>query len=294
MKSDKLRTLFGLKFHPFRPEIPVEALHTTAAVDAFCGRVEFTVGDGGFVMVTGEPGSGKSVALRLLAQRLRGLRDVVVGTVDHPQSRVSDFYRELGDIFGVPFPSHNRWAGFKTLRARWGEHIATTLMRPVLIIDEAQEMLASVFAELRVLTSKEFDSRSLLCVVLAGDARLPERLRTPELLPLGSRIRRRLALEPASRDELCACLDHVLDAAGNPGLMTTELKVTVAEHAVGNYRVMMNIADELLVAAAERDLDRLDEKLYFEVFQPPVPKSKIAPKKRETAATSPSAKGARS
>jgi type II secretory pathway predicted ATPase ExeA len=194
---------------------------------------------------------------------------------------VSDFYRELGDIFGVPFPPHNRWAGFKTLRARWGEHISTTLMRPVLIIDEAQEMLATVFGELRVLTSKDFDSRALLCVVLAGDGRLPERLRTPDLLPFGSRIRRRLHLEPASRDELCACLDHVLDVAGNPGLMTTELKVTIAEHAAGNYRVMMNIADELLVAAAERDVHRLDEKLYFEVFQPPAPGPKRSgPKKR--------------
>lgn len=269
--NQKLLSLCGLKFHPFRPDIPVEALHMTPAIDAFCGRVEFTVGDGGFVMVTGEPGSGKSVALRLLAQRLRTLRDVLVGTIDHPQSRVSDFYRELGDLFSVPFPPHNRWAGFKTLRARWGEHISTTLMRPVLVIDEAQEVLATVFGELRVLTSKDFDSRSLLCVVLAGDGRLPERLRTPDLLPLGSRIRRRLHLEPASRDELCACLDHLLDAAGNPGLMTTELKVTVAEHAAGNYRVMMNIADELLAAAAERDLPQLDEKLYFEVFQAPVP-----------------------
>ena len=50
------------------------------------------------------------------------------------------------------------------------------------------------------------------------DARLPERLRTTELLPLGSRIRRRLALDYASRDELCACLDHLLSAAGNPSL----------------------------------------------------------------------------
>jgi energy-coupling factor transporter ATP-binding protein EcfA2 len=141
-----------------------------------------TAGDGGFVMITGEPGSGKSVALRLLAERLRELRDVVVGTVDHPQSRVSDFYRELGDIFGVPFPPHNRWAGFKTLRARWGEHISTTLMRPVLIVDEAQEMLATVFGELRVLTSKDFDLRALLCVVMACDGRLPERLRGPGAL----------------------------------------------------------------------------------------------------------------
>jgi type II secretory pathway predicted ATPase ExeA len=271
---------FGLKFHPFRPEVPVEALHPTPAVDAFCGRVEITVGDGGFVMVTGEPGSGKSVALRLLAQRLGALRDVVVGTIDHPQSRVSDFYRELGDIFGVPFPPHNRWAGFKTLRTRWGEHISKTLMRPVLIIDEAQEMLTSVFSELRMLTSKDFDSRSLLCVVLAGDARLPERLRAPDLLPLGSRIRRRLHLEHASRDELCACLDHVLDAAGNPGLMTTELKATIAEHAAGNYRVMMNIADELLAAAVERDLPRLDEKLHFDIYQVPAPKPRPPTKKR--------------
>lgn len=278
--NQKLLSAFGLKFHPFRPDVPIEALYATPAVDAFRRRVEFTVGDGGFVMITGEPGAGKSVALRLLATHLRGMRDVVVGSIDHPQSRMSDFYRELGDVFGVTFPPHNRWAGFKSLRTRWNEHISTTLMRPVLIIDEAQEVLASVFSELRVLTSKDFDSRSLLCVVFAGDGRLTERLRQPELLPLGSRVRRRLVLEHASRDELCACLDHLLDVAGNPGLMSTELKATLAEHAAGNYRVMMNIADELLAAAVERDLSSLDEKLYFDVFQPAQKPPRAAAKKR--------------
>lgn len=278
--NQKLLSAFGLKFHPFRPDVPVEALYATPAVDAFRRRVEFTVGDGGFVMITGEPGAGKSVALRLLATHLRGMRDVVVGSIDHPQSRMSDFYRELGDVFGVTFPPHNRWAGFKSLRTRWNEHISTTLMRPVLIIDEAQEVLASVFSELRVLTSKDFDSRSLLCVVFAGDSRLTERLRQPDLLPLGSRVRRRLVLEHASRDELCACLDHLLDVAGNPGLMSTELKATLAEHAAGNYRVMMNIADELLAAAVERDLSSLDEKLYFDVFQPAQKPPRAAAKKR--------------
>ena len=266
--SQKLLSGYGLKFHPFRPDVPVEALYATPAINAFRRRVEATVGDGGFVMVTGEPGAGKSVTLRLLASHLGAMRDVVVGRIDHPQSRLSDFYRELGEIFGVGFPPHNRWAGFKSLRSRWNEHISTTLMRPVLIIDEAQEVLSSVFAELRALTSKDFDSRSLLCIVFAGDGRLAERLRQPDMLPLGSRVRRRLVLEHASRDELCACLDHLLAAAGNPGLLSTELKVTLAEHAAGNYRVMMNIGDELLAAAVERDLPTLDEKLYFDVFQP--------------------------
>lgn len=192
---------------------------------------------------------------------------------------MSDFYRELGDVFGVPLGAHNRWGGFKSLRARWSDHIAQTLTRPVLIVDEAQEMLDSVFNELRLLSSKEFDSRSLLCVIFAGDNRLPDRFRKEQLLPLGSRIRRRLVLDYASRDELLACLDHLLEAAGNSALMTTELKTTLAEHAAGNYRVLMNLGDELLSAALERDQPQLDEKLFFDVFTPPQPK-KAASKKR--------------
>jgi general secretion pathway protein A len=277
--TTKLLSLYGLKFHPFRPDVPLEALYTTPAVDTFMRRIQLGVADGGFALVTGDPGTGKSVALRLIAERLRALPNIVVGTVEHPQSRTSDFYRELGDVFGIALPAHNRFAGFKALRARWSEHIASTLMRPVLIMDEAQETLTTVFNELRIIASKELDSHQLLCVILAGDARLPDRLRSAELLPLGSRIRRRLVLEYAGRDELLACLDHLLEVAGNTSLMTTELKATLADHAAGNYRVLMNLCDELLSFAVDRELPRLDDKLYLEVFAQ-APRPKTAGRKR--------------
>jgi type II secretory pathway predicted ATPase ExeA len=170
--TTKLLSLYGLKFHPFRPDVPTDALFTTPAVDSYLRRVELGIADGGFAMLTGDPGTGKSVALRLLAERLRALPDVVVGTVEHPQSRTMDFYRELGDLFGVPLAAHNRWAGFKALRARWADHVASTRCRPVLIVDEAQETLTTVFSELRILASKDLDSKQLLCVVFAGDAYL--------------------------------------------------------------------------------------------------------------------------
>jgi len=278
--TTRLQSIYGLKFNPFRPDLPVDALYTSPAVDAFLRRVELGIADGGYVLITGDPGTGKTAALRLLARRLGALRDVVVGQIEHPQSRTMDFYRELGDLFGVPLQAHNRWGGFKALRARWTEHVSTTLTRPVLILDEAQEALNPVFTELRVLASKDLDTRQLLCVVLAGDARLVERLRSPELMPLGSRIRRRLVLEYATRDELLACLDHLLETAGNPSLMTTELKSTLADHAAGNYRVLANLADELLATAVDRDLPRLDEKLYLDVFQAQAPKMRPAAKKR--------------
>jgi len=161
--------------------------------------------------------------------------------------------------------------GFKALRARWSEHIASTLVRPVLVIDEAQEALSTVFSELRILASKDLDSHQLLCVILAGDGRLVDRLRTPDLLPLGSRIRRRLVLDYAPADELLACLEHLLETAGNTALMTDELKVTLADHAAGNYRVLMNLADELLAIAADQDKPCLDEKLYLDAFAQPKP-----------------------
>ncbi len=135
--------------------------------------------DGGFALLTGDPGTGKSVGLRILADRLRALPDFLVGTIEHPQSRAMDFYRELGDLFGVSLPAANRWVGFKAVRTRWAEHIGSTRCRPVLIIDEAQETLTAVFNELRILASKDLDSKQLLCVVFAGDARLPDRLRAP-------------------------------------------------------------------------------------------------------------------
>lgn len=263
----KLQSLYGLKFHPFRPDVPIEALYTTPAVDSFLRRLELGIADGGFVMISGDPGTGKSAILRMMHKRLSALPDVMVGAIEHPQSRTMDFYRELGDLFGVALTAHNRWGGFKALRSRWSDHIAATHARPVLIIDEAQEALTPVLSELRILSSKELDSRQLLCIILAGDARLVDRLRTSELLPLGSRIRRRLPLEYASRDELLACLDHLLEAAGNRALMTADLKATLADHATGNYRVMTNLASELLSVAMDRDLPKLDEKLYLEVFQ---------------------------
>jgi len=280
--NPKLLALYGLKFNPFAPEVPVEALHVSARLESFCWRIEHAqVREGGFALIHGDPGSGKSVALRVLAQRLARLPDIQLATISHPQSNLADFYRELGDVFAVPLRPHNRWGGFKALRERWLAHLQSCRRRPVLLIDEAQEMSPAALCELRLLASARFDSQPLLCVVLAGDARLLDKLRREELIPLGSRIRTRLATEHASREELIAGLAHLLDGAGNASLMTPQLRHTLCDHAAGNYRILTTMAAELLAAAAQRDLPQLDEKLYLEVFaQPEAPAPRRAAARR--------------
>ena len=146
----KLLALYGLKWNPFSPELPTEALLVGQKIDSFCWRVENAlVREGGFALISGEPGSGKSVVLRLLAGRLSKLHGLVVGVLSHPSSRLADVYRELGELFGIELRPHNRWATFKSLRERWLAHMHETRLRPVLLIDEAQELLPSVLAELR-------------------------------------------------------------------------------------------------------------------------------------------------
>lgn len=272
---------YSLKWDPFFPGIPAEAIHVTARLGHFCWRVEQLLPEGGFALVVGEPGSGKSVVLRLLDARLGKLRDVVVGVVTHPQSSLADIYRQLGDLFEVTLTTSNRWGGFKALRGKWVKHFETSHYRPLLLVDEAQLMQTAVLEELRVLSSLEFDSKNALTVVLAGDGRLTERFLQPELIPLGSRIRVRLEQKSLSPKELQEFLEHSLEKAGNPHLMTAALTQTLAEHAHGNLRVLMNLASEVFTYGAKKELTQLDEGLYLEVFTPATDQGPAARKKRK-------------
>lgn len=273
--NKKLLSLHNLKFNPFAQDVPTEALWVGPTLESFCWRIEQQVGEGGFALVIGEPGSGKSASLRALRARLGGMRDVMVGVLTRPQAGLADFYRELGELFGVALRPHNRYASAKVLRDKWHKHVESSLGRPVLLIDEAQEACVPVLSELRLLASADLDSRSILTIVLAGDSRLAAKLETPELLPLASRVRTRLRTEALTPQQLAECLGHVLKVAGNPKLMTTALVQTLCEHAAGNLRLLMHMSFDLLAAACEQEIEQIDEKLYFQVFAvDPKPASK--------------------
>ncbi len=274
MNTKRLLSLWGLKWNPFTPELPSEALLVTPKIESFVWRVEQLVQEGGFALISGPSGTGKSVALRIIARRLASIRDVVVGVLERPQSKNADFYRELGDIFAVKLSPSNRWGGFKALREKWKSHVASARIKPVLLIDEAQEMTPDVLNELRILSSADFDATSLLTIVMAGDDRLLELLRQPDLIPLSTRIRTRLRTEPAPRDELLELLQHALARAGNATLMTEPLIEALVDHAAGNYRLLMTMAAELLAYGSAHEVSQLDEKFYLELFHPKGPASK--------------------
>ena len=262
----QIHALFGLKWNPFLPEVPAEALIKDESTKRFCWRVEQVVMDGGFALVTGEPGTGKSVTLRQLQAHLRNLPELAVRVITRPQSNIRDFYREIAELFDVPLRQSNRYGSFSLLRAQWNSHIKASMFRPVILIDEAQEAHEEVLNELRLLASIELDAKNILAVVLAGDSRLPEKLRQSVLLPLESRIRIRHHLDKRRQAELASILVEAITQAGSPELLTEPLVKALAEHSMGNLRAMMIMCNELLAAAAEREIRQLDENLFFDVF----------------------------
>ena len=262
-----LHAVYGLKWNPFLSEIPASALIKDESTKRFCWRVEQVVTDGGFALITGEPGTGKSVTLRHLHAHLSEISELTVRVITRPQSGIRDFYREVSELFDVPLKQNNRFGSFTSLRTQWKSHIKASMFRPVLLIDEAQEADVDVLNELRLLSSVDLDSRNILAVVLAGDNRLPEKLRQSALLPLESRIRIRHHLDKRPQSELVQILTETLVQAGAPDLMTPLLIQTVAEHAMGNVRAMMMLGDELLTLAAERKDRLLDENLFLETIK---------------------------
>ncbi len=261
-----LSAMYGLKYNPFLPQVPVEDLWRPPGLESFQFRLRLLVRHGGFALISGEPGLGKSKTLQVVADWLQNLDELSVGVMQRPQSKTGDFYRELGDVFGVDLAPRNRWGSFKALRERFRSHMKATLMRPVLLMDEAQEVCTSCLTELRLLSSANFDSENLLTVVLCGDRRLPNRFRSAELLPLGSRVRVRLHLKPWASTDLKSYLDHALAAAGAPQLMAEGLRDVLCEQAMGNLRMLTTMCGDILAYGVQNKLRQLDEAAFFEAF----------------------------
>ncbi len=145
-----------------------------------------------------------------------------------------------------------------SLRERWLTHVKSRLLRPVLFIDEAQEMPACILNELRLLTSMQFDSQFLLSFILAGDKRLNDKLRRDEFSlrePHTGAIK--YGVKPWPTHGRASAF---ISFCGQSRLTTQELMQTLCDHAMGNYRALCIMAGKLLSTAAQQEKTQLDEK----------------------------------
>ncbi|MCC5872708.1 MAG: AAA family ATPase [Gammaproteobacteria bacterium] len=213
--------------------------------------------DGGFVVLTGEVGTGKTTLSRSLLERIP--EDTDIAFVINPRLSAHELLATLCEELGDP-PVDDEVSARRLV-----DRINQLLLaahasgrRTVLVIDEAQNLTPDVLEQIRLLTNLETSERKLLQVILIGQPELDTMLRRNDLRQLAQRITARYHLRPLSQQDLSRCIRHRLQVAGahrNP--FTASGLKALHRLSKGIPRVANLIADRALLGAYARDEDRI-------------------------------------
>lgn len=169
--------------------------------------------DGGFVLLTGEVGTGKTTVCRCLLEQIPN--DSSIAFIINPRLSVDELLATICDEFGIKYPERNiSIKVFIDLLNAYLLDAHAKGRKAVLIIDEAQNLSANVLEELRLLTNLETNQHKLLQIILLGQPELRKKLSKPELRQLSQRIIARYHLGPLSRKDVSAYVTHRLAIAG--------------------------------------------------------------------------------
>ncbi|SET24695.1 ExeA family protein [Marinobacter segnicrescens] len=169
-------------------------------------------GQGGFVVITGEVGTGKTTISRCFIENVPDHVDIAL--ILNPRLSARELLASFCDELGIPYAEN---ATIKQLIDRINQHLLEAHARgrhQVLMIDEAQNLSAEVLEQLRLLTNLETAEKKLLQIVLLGQPELKEMLDRPELRQLNQRVTARYHLDALEREELPAYLHYRLGVAG--------------------------------------------------------------------------------
>jgi general secretion pathway protein A len=244
------KEFFGLRANPFNvnpdPRYLFLTRHTEEALACLTYGIQSRKG---FVLLTGEVGTGKTTLINKLLEWLR-LQQVATAFIFNSRLNVPQFLDYMMTDFGIPIESKSKSQILLKLynwlldRYRAGE-------TAVLIVDEAQNLIDEVLEEIRLLTNLETFTEKLLQIVLVGQPELELKLRQPHLRQLRQRLTLRAKTHPLTLDETYAYVSQRLRIAGSNGqpVFQPEALAAVHRYAGGIPRVVNLLCEHALVSA---------------------------------------------
>ena len=245
---------FGLYENPFSIPPDPRYLYLSRGHQEALAHLQYGLGEsGGFVQLTGEVGTGKTLLIRALGERLP--KDVDVALVLYPVLTVTEFVAAICDELRVPHPGER--ASLKKLIDALNAHLLQSHAhgrRTMLIIDEAQNLSREVLEQIRLLTNLETTKQKLLQIILIGQPELVGLLAQPDLRQLAQRITARYRLTALTREETCYYIGHRCRVAGGRALIFN-LSAMRRVHALsgGIPRLINIICDRSLLGAYTRE-----------------------------------------
>lgn len=244
------KKFFGLKINPFNPNPDPRFLFLTGATREALAALAYGIRNRkGFLLLTGEVGTGKTTLLNRL---LEWLAEEKVATAFIFNSRLNEgeFFDFVLHDFGIPCESRDKSQRLIRLN-EWLLDRYRERRTAVLIVDESQNLAADVLEEIRLLTNMETTQEKLLQIVLSGQPELEEKLRDPSLRQLRQRITIRCRTCPLSREEMQSYVAERLRVAGASGepIFSIEAVDAVYKHSQGIPRIANLVCEHSLINA---------------------------------------------
>ena len=249
---------FSLKERPFSLTPDPEFLFLSGSHQRALDHLLFGLESGeGFIVVTGDIGVGKTTVCRALLRRLpeRFATALVVNTL----LTEKELLRTILDDFGAPVPDGTRKDLLDALN-RFLLSEAEAGRRPVLIIDEAQNLAPPLLEQVRLLSNLETEKSKLLQIVLFGQKELQEKLRLPQLRQFDQRITVRATILPLDLRETSRYIQHRMSVAGAAGsaFLTPTAERLLFRRSRGVPRRINQLCDRALLAACVRNAARVE------------------------------------
>lgn len=254
---------FGLNEPPFSISPDPRYLYLTAGHrEALAHLLYGVTGGGGFVLLTGEIGAGKTTVCRCLLQQLP--EDVDVALVLNPRLDVLEFLETICDELGIKIHGNNELS-FKLLIDYIYKHLLVAHSQgrnTVLIVDEAQNLSPEVIEHLRLLTNLETDEKKLLQIILIGQPELRDLLGAPALRQMAQRITARFHLNLLSGAEAQGYIEHRLKVAGSERQLFDLRSIKYIWRRSGGVPRLMNaICDRALLGASVANQQKVNVKI---------------------------------
>jgi general secretion pathway protein A len=248
---------FKLRELPFRLSPDPQFLYLSRAHARAKAYMESTIWfTDGFVVVTGEIGSGKTTLIESFLRQLDS--DVVIAQINQTQVNAVEFLQSVLVQFGFSPFKMKKAELIATLNSFLIEQYAAG-RKVLLIIDEAQNLSLKVLEEIRMLSGIESTKEKVLRIILAGPPELTEKLDSPELVQLTQRIRLRFHLGTLSRDDLRSYIRHRLEVAGANGreIFGEDTFPEIYRYTGGVPRLVNTLCDTAMMAAFNEDRDQV-------------------------------------
>jgi len=246
---------FKLRELPFRLSPDPQFLYLSRGHARAKAYMESTIWfTDGFVVVTGEIGSGKTTLIESFLRQLDS--DVVIAQINQTQVNSVEFLQSVLVQFGFSPFKMKKAELIATLNGFLIEQYAAG-RKVLLIIDEAQNLSLKVLEEIRMLSGIESTKEKVLRIILAGQPELNEKLDSPELVQLSQRIRLRFHLGTLSREDLRSYIRHRLDIAGADGreIFAEDTFPEIFRYTGGVPRLVNTLCDTAMMAAFNEDRD---------------------------------------